>query len=360
MRFLFEIFHPKHFYIFRYLIGELQRRGHEVRIIARDKDVVFRLLEEHGFAFDVYGLHGKSMLGKFSALPGILQNYAAILRQYRPAMIFSKGSPYAALVSKPFGVRTVVFPDSEVVLTNKLTLPLASLIVTPLNYSIDYGAKHCRIDGFLEDTYLHPNHFTPSADIHRILRVEPGERFAVLRFVGWFANHDVGEAGFDNGFKVELVRKLAEHARIFISTEAEPTPELCPYLLKIPASRIHEVLYHASLYVGDSQSMATEAALLGTPSIRSNSFVGPNDMSNFKVLEHELGMMFNFSRAGDALAKGLELLSDPGAKSTWEEKRTHYYERRADVNQQILGFLEAFEPGVAGPAVPRGAAAGRG
>jgi uncharacterized protein len=344
MKLLFEVFHPKHFHIFRHIAGELRHRGHEVRIIARDKDVVFRLLHEHGIDFDVYGLHGRSMLGKFTALPGILRNYASILRDFQPDLIFSKGSPYAAIMSKPFRVRTIVFPDSEVVVTNRITLPLASLVITPHNYSVDHGAKHRRIHGFLEDCYLHPDRYSPSPDILGRLGVQPGERYALLRFVGWFANHDVGHAGFDDRFKLELVERLAEHMRVFVSTEANPPQVLLPYRLDIPASRIHDVLYYASLYVGDSQSMATEAALLGTPSIRSNSFVGPHDMSNFKVLEHELGMMFNFARADEALDRALDLARDVRAKQESSQKRNQYYRTHEDVNLQIFDYLEQFEP----------------
>jgi len=43
-------------------------------------------------------------------------------------------------------------------------------------------------------------------------------------------------------------------------------------------------LYYANVYIGDSQTMATEASVLGTPAIRSNSFAEGSDMSNFREL----------------------------------------------------------------------------
>ena len=46
--------------------------------------------------------------------------------------------------------------------------------------------------------------------------------------------------------------------------------------------------------------MATESALLGTPSIRYNSFVGKNDMSNFVLLEKKYKLLKNFSNFRDA------------------------------------------------------------
>jgi predicted glycosyltransferase len=40
--------------------------------------------------------------------------------------------------------------------------------------------------------------------------------------------------------------------------------------------------------------MTTEAAVLGTPAIRCNSFVGKRDMGNFIELEKKYGLIFNF------------------------------------------------------------------
>jgi predicted glycosyltransferase len=37
---------------------------------------------------------------------------------------------------------------------------------------------------------------------------------------------------------------------------------------------MHDVMAYASLYIGDSQTMAMEAAVLGVPAIRFNDFVG--------------------------------------------------------------------------------------
>ena len=37
---------------------------------------------------------------------------------------------------------------------------------------------------------------------------------------------------------------------------------------------IHHVMSFASIYIGDSQTMAAEAGVLGTPFIRFNDFVG--------------------------------------------------------------------------------------
>ena len=56
-------------------------------------------------------------------------------------------------------------------------------------------------------------------------------------------------------------------SRIFISSEKEIPPNLEKYKLLVPVEKMHSVLYFSSLYIGEGATMASEAAVLGTPSI---------------------------------------------------------------------------------------------
>ncbi len=47
-----------------------------------------------------------------------------------------------------------------------------------------------------------------------------------------------------------------------------------PYRIRINPLDMHHVMAFASLYLGDSQTMAAEASVLGTPFVRFNDFVG--------------------------------------------------------------------------------------
>ena len=111
------------------------------------------------------------------------------------------------------------------------------------------------------------------------------------------------------------------------------------YKLPTPASAIHSVLAFADLYLGDSQTMATEAALLGTPAIRSNSFVGENDMSNFKMLEHKYGLLRNIA-SFDEVLKTVEDFASNSRKEEWLKKKEAYYAAVGDVNREIADLLE--------------------
>jgi len=49
MNVLIDIGHPKEVNIFRNVIRELEGRGHEVKIVARDKENTAALLDTYGF-----------------------------------------------------------------------------------------------------------------------------------------------------------------------------------------------------------------------------------------------------------------------------------------------------------------------
>src|SRR5665811_2442500 len=86
-------------------------------------------------------------------------------------------------------------------------------------------------------------------------------------------------------------------------------------------ARIHDAIYYAKLLVTDTQTMATEAALLGTPTVRSNTFVGERDMGNFVELEQRYGLLFNYREPHKAAEKAVELVHQPDVKAQWQAKR---------------------------------------
>ncbi|MAC85900.1 MAG: hypothetical protein CMC94_03015, partial [Flavobacteriales bacterium] len=257
-------------------------------------------------------------------------------------IIVSKASPYAAIISLFTKLNTVITPDSEVVtLTKKIVAPLASVVITPDNYSLNYGSKHKKVSGLLEDCYLHPTVFTPDGSLVEKLGFSPQKPYYILRFISWDASHDINKYGFTNKEKIKLVQYLSKSGDVYISSEGLLPSELEKYRIKIPASKIHHVLHFATLYVGDSQTMATESALLGTPSIRYNSFVGENDMSNFVLLEHKFKLLKNYSNFTDAFNCAKNFISNSNNKMEWLNKRDNYYDCVGNINEKIFSIISS-------------------
>lgn len=337
MRYIFELNHPKHYYQFRAVINALEQEGHAILVLARDKDVLLKVLEEEGVSYKIFGKHNKSMAKKILGTFSLLRNYYQIAKQFKPDVIVSKASFYGCFTAKRLHKKSVIFPDSEVVkVTNKYVVPLCTKVVTPENFTLDYGPKHIRVKGVFENCYLAPSVFTPDRSI--IERYNLSEPYAIFRFVGWFANHDVKNSGFSLEEKIQMIKSVEPYMTVYISSEKALPEELEKYKLPTPASQIHSVLSFAYLYLGDSQTMATEAALLGTPAIRSNSFVGENDMSNFKMLEEKYGLLWNVADF-DGVQTLLKDWAASSRKTEWKEKQERYFESVGDSNAEIVRIL---------------------
>jgi len=342
MNYLFELAHPKHYYQFRLVIQTLHKNpSNNLLIIARDKDVLLKVLKEDGIPFIVYGKHGKSIFSKFFVLPTLFHSYFKIIRKNKIDVVISKASPYAALLGIILDLKTIITPDSEIVtITKKLVAPLATSIITPNNYSLDYGEKHKRFSGFFEDCYLHPDVFSPNKELVKKLGFSLKRPFFILRFISWNANHDINNYGFTSKEKIAIVNKLVRFGDVYISSEGVLPREIEKYRITIPHSKIHHVLHFASMYIGDSQSMATESALLGTPSIRYNSFVGENDMTNFILLEKKYKLLKNFNKFSLMILCVDKFLSSSNNKNEWLKKRKKYYNEIGNVNYEIQSIIE--------------------
>lgn len=340
VKYLVTIQHPAQAQFYRHPITELRDRGHEVRVLVRDKDVTTQLLDAFSIPYQVLTRSPDSVGGL--ALMQVRYEYR-LLREawrFRPHVMTSVGGLEISHVAPLVGARSVAFDDSEWTPSRRITLPSLDAIWTPRAFAADRGARQRYYDGYHELSYLHPNRFDPDPDRLRAAGVEPDDRYFVLRFVAWNAHHDVGQAGFSPGAKRNLVESLAAFGDVYISCEADLPEVFERYRLPIPPHLLPDLLYYADLYVGDSQTMATEAAVLGTPAVRSNSFAGEGDMSNFVELEEEYGLLYSIPDEDDAVDRALELAADPSSKAEWRRRREALLADKIDVAGHVVSVLE--------------------
>jgi hypothetical protein len=338
---LFEVTHPKHFHQFKNL-AKLLEMDNEILFTARNKDVVLDLLEVSGYNYVVYDTFEKSIFNKLMVVPRILKFNFKVIKKFNPDYVLSRSSPYTTFLSRFMSFKSVIFPDSEVVkLTKYFVAPLSNLIVSPGSFEINYGRKHFRLDGLFEESYLSDKVFEPDKSVLKDIGVKEGEKFFLLRFVSWSAHHDVNQFGFNYEQKIKLIQTLNKFGKIIISSESKIEKEFEKYRFKLHPKQMHSVLYYAALYAGDSQSMATESALLGTTSLRFNSFVGSKDMSNFRILENKYNLLYNFNRPDILIDKAIEII-ETGEFKQWKERKNSYFKHKPDLNQQTIEVLKAF------------------
>jgi len=342
MRLLFDINHPVQVHLLRHPIAELSRRGHECHVVARDKDVTRPLLDRFGIPHRVLAPVGRGTWGRLRELAQRELKLLAVARALRPRLIVGT-SAHAARVARLVGARSVVVNDDDagaVPLFRWLAYPLASAIVTPdcLRHE-RHGKRHLTYPSYQQLFYLHPNRFRPDPTVRSLLPLAPGERYAVVRLSALGAHHDTGVRGIGEELVLRLHDRLAGQMRLFVSSEAALSPRLEPLRLPIPPERMHDVLAFAEFYVGDSQSVTAEAAVLGTPALRMNDFVGR--ISYLRELEG-YGLAFGFKPGqADQLVQELErILGLEDRRALFEQRRARMLAEKID---PVPWFLEVLD-----------------
>lgn len=339
---------PAQVHFYRHIYERLLEHGHRAFIIARAERETTDLLHEFGLPHSIFSTPPESKIGKIFTMPRDIINASQLLKKEQVNIVTGFGV-YDAYCSALLGVPNVVFIDNEprigkhsYALQFHLFYPLVDTLITPSFFREDMGEKHILINGLKEFAYLHPNYYTPKDSIFESLGIGKGERYFILRFNGLSAFHDLGVSGLTPEMKTSLVYELEKHGRVFISSEKDVPSEVESRILRIPKNRIHDALYYASLLVTDTQTMATEAAILGTPTVRCNSFVGPNDMGNFIELENKYHLLFNYCEFKDAMAKAIELAEDDSMKAEWGWRRNRLFEENIDVTAFMTRYLEDY------------------
>jgi len=339
MRILVDIGHPGHVHFFRYALRELERKGHDILICARDKDVTLGLLDHYNFPYKTLSHMGHGTLGLSREFLTREWGLMRLIKLFDPDVITAIGGLFVAPVSRIMGKPSIVFTDSEPVPLDKyFTYPFATLVCTPDCFLRELKGRHLRYRGYHELAYLHPNYFEPDPGILKEIGVAEKEPFIILRFVAWKASHDIGQRGFPLPFKIKLIEMLSQYGRILISSESPLPPALEPYRFHLPPHRIHHALYYAKLFMGDGATMATEAALLGTPAVRSSSMA--LNMGNFIELMDVYKLVLSYRDPETALSSALQLLKDANAKDLWIQRRNHLLAEKIDVTAYMVELIE--------------------
>ncbi|NLD95437.1 MAG: DUF354 domain-containing protein [Fibrobacter sp.] len=336
---------PAQIHFYKNIVNGLREAGHETFLLIRDYGESLQLAEELGIEHYVFSDPPDSKLGKVANFPLEILRSTSYLRSKGVDVVTGFGI-YEAYTSAVLRCPAITFTDSEYN-CNRLSFlvqfwlseKFMDHIVTPEKYSQDLGEKQVRVNSYKELAYLHPNYYQPDPRVLDELGVEPGEPYVILRFNAFDAVHDVGISGFDDKQRELLVDALKDHARVFISAEGKLNDSLKEYLIPTKKCRIHDALAFATLLVTDTQTMATESALLGTPTIRVNSFVGSNDMSNFVELEQDYGLLYNFKNPLEAIEQAEKLISDPSLKNDWQKKRDVLLSDKDDIVEYFTHFL---------------------
>ena len=339
MKVLFDIGHPAHVHFFKNTIRILLDQGHDISVVTKDKEITIDLLKKYGINHITLGKPGKGLWGKAKALFFFDWKLYKIARAFKPDLSIGVGSPYLGHVSKLIRKPYISFWDTEnAKLAIWLTYSFTDIICTPSCFLNNLGNKQVKYTGYKEIAYLHPNYFSPNPNVLKEHGLRPEEKFIIVRFVSWGASHDVGQHGIKD--KIRFVKSLENFGRVIISSEGDLPPELKSYLMKISPEKLHDLLSYATLYAGEGATMASEAAVLGTPSIFMSSLAG--NFGNLIDLEETYDLLYSFTDTDAALDKAIEILKDKTSKEKWILKRERLLKDKIDVTAFMVWLIENY------------------
>lgn len=343
MRILIDLGHPAHIHYFRNFMMIMRAKGHEFAFVARDKEVLQTLLKHYNIPFTSRGKGKKSLIGKLFYILYADYIIYKVAKKFIPDLFLSFGSTYAAHISKVFRKPHIALDDTENANLELLMYsPFSDVILNPSCFWKKFSDKQLFFQSYMELFYLHPNYFSPDKSILNDLNVLGNEKYVIIRFVSWQANHDMGHTGISIRNKIKAVNEFSKYAKVFITSEGPLSEEIEKYRIKISPEKIHHALAFASLLYGESATMASEAAVLGTPAIYiDNSGRG---YTNEEELKYNL--VFNYTESPadqeNSILKGVELLKQANLKSICIQQRTKLLNDKIDGTSFLVWFIENY------------------
>jgi predicted glycosyltransferase len=347
---IFGLAHPAHFHFYKNVIATLDK-GIEWKIVITNKDILRKLLDNEGFKKDVHyhvladSKFNENLFQKVKKLAKSSVRLYRIAKEFKPDLFigsFSQLFWVATLLRRP-GIFNAEDDFRYTMLQGLITYPFVTTILTPqpVNTGI-FSFKQLRYAGFHKLSYLHPEVFKPDVEIKK--KYINADRYFLIRIVNQNAYHDINAKGIDPQTLLQTINYLEAHGAIFITSEKPLSEEFKKYELKINPNDIHHILCYADLLIADSQSMTVEAAMLGTPSIRLNSFA--DKISVIRELEYKYKLTFSLSTTKkDQLISLIQNVLKED-KEVFNKRRQQMLDEKINVSAFLKWFVEEYPASV--------------
>ncbi|ADC66059.1 protein of unknown function DUF354 [Ferroglobus placidus DSM 10642] len=341
MKVAIGVVHPKHVHIFRHFVKEMEKRGHEILVLAVNKGETMYLLEKYYENYKILGESGGNIYSKLLKLVKYERSSLSILRKFRPDVTIGRPIPHMVHANAVVGGDYVILEDTEIAKKlHMITVPFSKYVVTPKSFLGDFGEKHVRFNSFFELAYLHPNNFREDRTVYDYLDFPKNERFIVFRTISWNAYHDRSLKGLEDYKKAK--KTLEDFGNVVVLNESKNGENA-----KIPPELAHSLLYFADMYIGEGATMAVEAAVLGTPSIHveSTSSGLPTGLMSGNLLElrNKYKLIEFYANQEEALERAVKILEDKRSKRIWKRRRDVLIKEKVDLSEWLVNFVEEVE-----------------
>jgi predicted glycosyltransferase len=348
---LIDIGHPAHVHLFKHLIWSLKKKGHDVHITARDKEIVLKLLNFYKFDYTLISKSKKGLLNMGKEMIQKHYHFFNLVKKIQPDLMIAVLDPSITQIGKLLRIPTITLTDTEhATIANTLTFPFADVICTPSCYKKKIGRKQIIYNSYHELAYLHPNYFKPDPTILDELGLSISDIFFVIRLSSFEASHDIHSLKMRSEYIGRIIEKLEKHGRILVFSEPGMDSQLKKYECTISPEKYHDILYYAHLYIGEGSTSAEEAAILGTPSLHFERLTLNGKIQGvipyigiLEELQNKYQLLFSFYDEEQLIGKLNELLIDiVQAKSAWRHKKERLIKDKIDLTAFLIWFIEHY------------------
>ena len=340
MRYLFYIVHPSKFHLFKFTVNEL-KRNNTVDIIINSKDVLEDLIIKEGW--DYYNIFpdGRNKSNK----PSILKSgFKFLLTLWRLEVFLFKNKRYDlfitddSLVVNGFFRRKIsyLFCDNDIktIKVNKILFYFASKIITPNSTDIGkFSDKQVSFKGNKAIAHLHPDYFIPSNNtLKKYNLIE--YKYCIIRLSHLNATHDIDDnRGITDQNLKDILDLVENKYKVIILSEREVPVYAKSMFYNGNPIDIKDLLSFSKFIISDSGTMATEAAILGTPNILINKLA--EDIGVHRELKQEkLQLYFNsFAESIDSINI---FISSNTLIEEWKRNKKRYIEKCDDLNKLLV------------------------
>lgn len=338
-RVLFDLPHPSHVHLFKHAIGELRADGCEVRVTAGPSSMARHLLDAADIEFRSLTTPWHS---KLLGVPNwAVREYklVQIAREFDPDIVLSHMNPAAAHAAHISDAQCIIFNDNVLAMgeVGNLAHPFATLVCTPAEIDTNLGPRQRRHDSYHELAYLHPNWFEPRAEVLHAHGIDPSDPYFVLRFRG---DTQDNRPSFSEEARRELVESLAELGAVYAHSDTPLPTSTAAQELPVPPEDIHHLLAHANLFVGDTRTMALEAGMLGTPTVRYNHVDITEKEPHLATLHAKYSLVLSFDSESTAVVTAKNLARDPKAQDRWIDRREDLLDEKSDLTSFMITLVQ--------------------
>jgi predicted glycosyltransferase len=274
MKIWFDISNSPQVHLFKDMLEDLRRQGHEIVVTSRPLANTIELLDSEKIQHTIVGKHyGKKLSNKLFGYPIRVYRLWHFLRDKQIDLSVSQSSFHAPVVAKLLGVRSIYTNDNEHALGNVPAFLFANTILLPQNFKIDnqilsrlISKKVIHYPGVKEGIYLWRKSYTKKIgnldiinnSINVYIRPEPS---TAQYYKGGENFLDEFIVQTKQDFKITVLPRNKEQRQHYASSQFNG--------VKMPETILSfdEIVKDCSVFIGAGGSMTREMALVGIPTL---------------------------------------------------------------------------------------------